>query len=183
MKQNSSKDRKDHVVSVRISTQLKDFLMKDSKQKNLQLGVNIEKILTDQQKWSSFSKQIMLIEVFRELFIELMMNLSDKKIKEIGKTVLADLLQSAITFEHGKLTLEGLFGIYERWIESNFMHSKKMDSDGGYRFVFRHQLGSHFSKMTFEAWKELTGKLGYKIKPIETSNALLVMDITKSNNK
>ena len=157
--------------------------MKDSKQKNLQLGMNIEKILTDQQKWSSFSKQIMLIEVFRELFIELMVNLSDKKIKEIGKTVLADLLQSAITFEHGKLTLEGLFDIYERWIESNFMHSKKMNSDGGYRFVFRHQLGSPFSKLTFEAWKELTCKLGYKIKPIETSNALLVMDITKSNNK
>ena len=183
MKKNSTKERKEHVVSVRISTQLKDFLMKDSRKKNLQLGVNIEKILTDQQKWSSFSKQIMLIEIFREVFVELMGNLSDKKIRDIGKTTLADLLQSAITFEHGKLTLEGLFGIYERWIESNFMHSKRMDSDGGQRFVFRHQLGSSFSKMTFEAWKELTGKLGYKIKPIETSNVLLVLEIAKSNNK
>ena len=157
--------------------------MKDSRKKDLQLGVNIEKILTEQQKWASFSKQIMLIEVFRELFTELMDSTSDKKIKEIGKTTFADLLQSAITFEHGKLTLEGLFDIYERWIESNFMHSKRIEYDDGHRFVFRHQLGTSFSKLTFEAWKELTEKLGYKIKPIETSKSLLVLDITKSNKK
>lgn len=156
--------------------------MDDSKKKNLQLGVNIEKILSEQQKWSSFSKQIMLIEIFRELFTELMDGMSDKKIKEIGKNTLADLLQSAIIFEQGKLTLEGLFTIYERWIESNFMHSKRIGIDG-HRFVFRHQLGSAFSKMTFEAWKELTGRMGYKIKPIETSKALLVLEIIKSSNK
>lgn len=156
--------------------------MNDSKKKNLQLGVNIEKILSEQQNWSSFSKQIMLIEIFRELFIELMDGTSDKKIKEIGKTTVADALQSAITFEHGKLTLEGLFNIYERWIDSNFMHSKRIEDDGN-RFIFRHQLGSAFSKMTFEAWKELTGRLGYKIKPIETTKSLLVFDITKPSKK
>lgn len=157
--------------------------MKDSKKKKLQLGVNIEKILNDQKNWTSFSKQIMLIEIFRELFIELMTNLPDKRIREIGKTTLADLLQSAIIFENGKLTLEGLFQIYERWIESNFMHSKRIDENNYHRFIFRHNLGSSFSKLTFEAWKELTGKLSYKVKSIESSDSTLALDIMPSNKR
>jgi len=175
------KEKKDQIVSIRLSTKLKEFLMDDSRKKRLPLGVNIEKILAEQQKWASFSRQIMLIEIFRELFIELMSNSSDKKIRYIGKNMLAGLLQSAIIFEHGKLTLENLFGIYERWIDSNYMHSKRIENDGGHRFVFRHQLGSSFSKMTFEAWKELTSKIGYNVKHIEIGESLLVFDITTSN--
>jgi len=175
------KEKKDQIVSIRLSTKLKEFLIDDSRKKSLPLGVNIEKILAEQQKWASFSRQIMLIEIFRELFIELMSNSSDKKIIYMGKNMLAELLQSAIIFEHGKLTLENLFGIYERWIDSNYMHSKHIENDAGHRFVIRHQLGSSFSKMTLEAWKELTSKIGYKVKHIEIGEALLVFDITASN--
>jgi hypothetical protein len=170
-------ERKEHVVSVRISSKLRNYLIQDSKKKNLQLGDNIEKILSEQQNWSGFSREILLIEVFRELFIELMVSLSDRKIQDIGKNLLSELLHSAIVFENGKLTIEGLFGIYERWIESNFMNSKKIEIENGHRFIIRHQLGKSFSKMTFEAWKQLTNKLDYKIIPIEMSNPLLVMDI------
>ena len=177
------KETKDHVVSIRLSTKLKEFLMKDSRKNRLPLGVNIEKILAEQQKWTSFSRQIMLIEVFRELFVELMSNSSDRKIRDIGKNMLAELLQSAIIFEHGKLTLENLFSIYERWIDYNYMHSKHIENDDGHRFVFRHQLGSSFSKMTLEAWKELTSKLGCKIKHIEIGETLLVFDIAISNKQ
>ena len=175
------KETKDHVVSIRLSTKLKEFLMKDSKKKGLPLGVNIEKILAEQQKWASFSRQIMLIEVFRELFVELMSNLSDKKIRYLGKNSLAKLLESAIIFEQGKLTLESLFDIYERWIDANSMHSKHIDNGDGSRFVFQHKLGSSFSKLTFEAWKEVTTKLGYNIKHIELGETLLVFDIKNSN--
>ncbi len=175
------KETKDHVVSIRLSTKLKEFLMKDSKKKGLPLGVNIEKILAEQQKWTSFSRQIMLIEVFRELFVELMSNLSDKKIRYLGKNSLAKLLESAIIFEQGKLTLESLFDIYERWIDANSMHSKHIDNGDGGRFVFQHKLGSSFSKLTFEAWKEVTTKLGYNIKHIELGETLLVFDIKNSN--
>ena len=156
-------------------------MMKDSRKKRIPLGVNIEKILAEQQKWDSFSRQIMLIEVFREVFVELMSNLSDKKIRYIGKNSLSKLLETAIIFEHGKLTLENLFSLYERWIDANSMHSKHIDNDDGSRFVFRHQLGSSFSKLTFEAWKELTTKLGYNIKHIEVGETLLVLDIKNSN--
>ena len=151
--------------------------MKDSRKKSLPLGVNIEKILAEQQNWSVFSREIMLIEVFRELFIELMSSTSDKKLRYLGKNLLAGLLQSAIIFKHSKLTLENLFCIYEQWIDSNNMHSKHIENDDGHKFIFRHQLGSSFSKITFEAWKELTSKLGYKIKLIEMGKALLVFDI------
>ena len=171
------KETKDEIVSLRLSTKLKEFLIKDSKKKGLSLGVNIEKILADQQKWESFSRQIMLIEIFRELYVELLSNLSDKKLREVGKNNLAELLQSAIIFEHGKLTLENLFSIYERWIDYNYMHSKHIEIDNGHQFAFRHQLGVSFSKMTFESWKELTGRLGYKIKSREIGEALLVFDI------
>ena len=175
------KETKDHVVSIRLSTKLKEFMMKDSKKKKIPLGVNIENILEEQQKWDSFSRQIMLIEVFRELFVEMMSNLSDKKIRYLGKNSLAKLLESAIIFEQGKLTLESLFDIYERWIDANSMHSKHIDNGDGSRFVFQHKLGSSFSKLTFEAWKEVTTKLGYKIKHIELGETLLVFNITNSN--
>lgn len=175
------KEKKDQIVSIRLSTKLKEFLMDDSRKKSLPLGVNIEKILAEQQKWASFSRQIMLIEIFRELFIELMSNLSDKKIRYLGKNSLAKLLESAIIFEQGKLTLESLFDIYERWIDANSMHSKHIDNGDGSRFVFQHKLGSSFSKLTFEAWKELTSKIGYKVKHIEFGESLLVFDIIASN--
>lgn len=180
MRNNQKKVTKDEVVSVRISTKLKEFLIKDSKKKEISLGDNIEKILAEQQKWEGFSREIMLIETSREVFSKLMSTLPDKKIKEIGKNTLAPFLESSIIFEHGKLALEELFNIYERWINHNAMHSKHMEFDDRHTFVFRHQLGSSFGKLTFEAWKELTFKLGYKIKIKEIGDTLLVFDILKS---
>ena len=55
-----------------------------------------------------------------------------------------------------------------------------LKNNDGHRFIFRHTLGSSFSKMTFEAWKELTSKFGYKIKHVELGDELLVFDISNS---
>ena len=171
------KERKDHVVSLRISSKLKDFLMKDSRKKRIPLGVNIERILEEQQKWENFSRQIMLIETSREVFSELCSITSDKKLKDLAKNKLAPFLESSIIFEHGKLTLENLFSIYERWIDYNMMHSRHIENEDGHRFVFKHQLGQSFALMNFEACKELTVKLDYKITPVEISDSLLVFDV------
>ncbi len=175
------KETKEHVVSIRLSTTLKEFLIKDSKKKRLSLGINIEKILAEQKNWTVFSREIMLIEFFREIFIELMSSATDKKIRYMGKNTLAGLLKSAIIFEHGKLTLENLFSMYERWMESNQMYSKHIENNDGHTFVFRHNLGCSFSKITFEAWKELTSKMGYEINPIEIGEASMVFDISIYN--
>lgn len=177
------KEKKDHVVTIRISTKLNEFLKKHSKNEDLPVSLYIERILTEQLKWKKYSHQIHLLEIFSELFIEMLELLPEDKVKTLGSGLVAKLTKDAIIFEHGELTLLHIFSIIERWATHNSMTVKVMDfGKNKYRFILRHRLGKSFSILQTEVLIELSKKSNYSVNVIDLNDSMLVLEMTSEEN-
>ncbi len=174
-----SKIKKDQIITTRVSKELKEFLESDSKKNDITTSNYVEKILLERQRWGKTSQDMKLIEIFREIFIDLLQRVSSEDSEKIGSDLVANLIRNAIIFEKGELTLSNIFSLFERWIRHNGMISKHLTKGNTETFIFNHNLGKNFSIINYKAWETMISQLKLKVRSKEISDNIMIVEITR----
>jgi hypothetical protein len=173
-----SKVRKDQIIT-RVSGELKKFLENESIKQDVSTSNYVERVLRERQEWEKISHELKLIEIFRELFVDLLQRINPKDIEEIGSKILVDLIRNAIIYERGEMTLDSLLNNFDNWALHNNMNFRRLVEGNNETFIFRHSLGKNFSIMTYKALEDIINQLKFIVKSKEISDEMLIFDIIK----
>ncbi|GFN39830.1 MAG: exodeoxyribonuclease V beta chain [Marine Group I thaumarchaeote] len=173
-------EKKDEIISIRISSQLKEKLLKDSQEKKISLNTSLNQIISDHVNWNKFMSELGMLYTTKKIYEDMFSKINDDDLKDIALNSFKSGIKNTAAFVYHDFNFTTLVEAMESWSRSADMHFTHLNGENE-KFIIHHPLGKKYSKCLYICLESLLSELDYKTKDPRIENDGLIFELIKNN--
>jgi len=155
---------KTSIISVRVTTDVKDKLDIESEMNSTSLNTLISQILTKHVEWDRFAEDIGFVFLTKPFLRTLLDHIDEKTITTIAVSTCRGAMRDAIIYLKGEINIDTFLQAVDLWFGASHMPFRHIVKNGEDRYIVQHELGKKWSIYITSVMNSLLNEIGYHTK-------------------
>lgn len=177
------KENKTEITSIRLDTELKKRLQRESTVNQITMNSLINQILAEHADWGRFGDQLGVMVVLRTFYKSLLDSVDTKTIVKLSKTVAKDDLRQLIHFIYGTVSINSIVEEIEHYLKRINVKYRHTTDNGSNVYHIYHDLGNNWSHYFITVVNSILEEIGYHVVQEVYRNGHFTIKIVKKKKK